>query len=161
MQTINVLEPDKPQIDPIPALDVPLGQNQFLCRLVRIRIRKVELRLVDEQLDRLRPLGWGDAGEERDGLDLDRLVELVVVSRKRIVITIPRPTSSNRNQSQVNYHPTPCTRTHRQIDQQLRIALALQITAPLLPRSTTDDALDPMIGALVQAGELGGMDLRE
>jgi hypothetical protein len=167
VQTINVLEPDKPQIDPIPPLNVPLAQNQFLRRFVRIRIRKVELRLVDEQLDRLGPLGWGDAGEERDGFDLDRLVELVVVSRQDIVIAIKNipmckwPTSSNRNQPLFKDHRTPCTRTYRQIDQQLRIALALQVTAPLLPRSAADDALDPMIGALVQAGELGGVDLRE
>jgi hypothetical protein len=105
VQTINVLEPDKPQIDPVPALDVPLGQNQFLRRFVRIRIGEIELRLVDEQLDRLGPLGWGDAGEERDGFDLDRLVELAVVSRKRIAIAISRPTSSDRNQSQVSQLP--------------------------------------------------------
>jgi hypothetical protein len=108
MQTINVLEPDKPQIDPIPPFGVPLGQNQFLRRFVRIRIGKIELRLVDEQLDRLGPLRGGDAREEGDGFDLDGLVELVVVSRKRIVVAISRPTSSNnRNQSQVNSHPTP------------------------------------------------------
>jgi len=44
---------------------------------VRIRIPKVELRLVDEQLYGLGTLGRGDGAEERDRFDLDRLIELV------------------------------------------------------------------------------------
>ena len=56
MQTVDVLEPDKPQIDPVP-LDVVLGQCQFLGRFVGIGIGEIELRLIDEQLDRLRTLG--------------------------------------------------------------------------------------------------------
>ena len=44
---------------------------------MRIRIPKVELRLVDEQLYGLGTLGRGDGAEERDRFDLDRLIELV------------------------------------------------------------------------------------
>jgi hypothetical protein len=43
---------------------------------MRIGVLKVELRLVDEELDGLRALGGGDAGEKGDGFDLYRLVEL-------------------------------------------------------------------------------------
>jgi hypothetical protein len=44
---------------------------------MRIRIAKVELRLIDEQLHGLGTLGGGDSAEERDRFDLDRLSELI------------------------------------------------------------------------------------
>ena len=76
MQTVDVLEPNKSQIDTVP-LDIVFAEDQFLSRLMRIRIAKVELRSVDEQLDGLGTLSGGDGTEERDRLDLDRLSELM------------------------------------------------------------------------------------
>jgi hypothetical protein len=75
MQTVDVLEPNESQIDPIP-FDIVLAQRQLLRRFMGIGIVEIESRLIDEQLYRLGSLSRRDGGEERDGFDFDWLVEL-------------------------------------------------------------------------------------
>lgn len=77
VQTVDRLEPDEPQRDPLALADLVLGELDLLRDLGLLRPVEVERGLVDDELDGAR-CAWDVLGGrlDGDGADLDDLVEL-------------------------------------------------------------------------------------